>query len=83
MELALPSGSRDQPHRFSHSSWRWGLPATPHGQRFPVSTKRSSIAESLVERLHELDFEVDGLVLKVNRFDQREQLGATSKSPAG
>jgi DNA ligase (NAD+) len=37
--------------------------------------------ERLIERLHELDFEVDGLVLKVNRFDQRERLGATSKSP--
>ena len=37
--------------------------------------------EQLIERLHELDFEVDGLVLKVNRFDQRERLGTTSKSP--
>jgi DNA ligase (NAD+) len=34
-----------------------------------------------VERLHDLDFEVDGFVLKVNRFDQRERLGSTSKSP--
>ena len=41
----------------------------------------SSIARSLIERLHELDFEIDGLVLKVNRFDQRERLGSTSKSP--
>jgi DNA ligase (NAD+) len=31
--------------------------------------------------LHDLDFEVDGLVLKVNRYDQRERLGTTSKSP--
>ena len=37
--------------------------------------------EELIERLHELDFEIDGLVLKVNRFDQRERLGRTSKSP--
>src|SRR5205823_139198 len=37
--------------------------------------------EELIEQLHELDFEVDGLVLKVNRFDQRERLGYTSKSP--
>ena len=35
----------------------------------------------MAERLHELDFEVDGLVLKINRFDQRERLGTTSKSP--
>ena len=27
----------------------------------------------LIERLHEFDFEVDGLVLKVNRFEQRER----------
>ena len=37
--------------------------------------------ESLIGRLHEFDFEVDGLVLKVDRFDQRERLGATSKAP--
>ena len=28
-----------------------------------------------------MDFEIDGLVLKVDRFDQRRRLGATSKSP--
>jgi DNA ligase (NAD+) len=60
---------------------RWGLPATPHAEMFASFDQATEHAESLVERLHELDFEVDGLVLKVNRFDQREQLGATSKSP--
>src|SRR4029079_648172 len=37
--------------------------------------------EELIGKLHELDFEVDGLVLKVNDFGQRERLGRTSKSP--
>ena len=37
--------------------------------------------EELIERLHELDFEIDGLVLKVNSFAQRERMGSTSKSP--
>jgi len=60
---------------------RWGLPATPYVQKFTSFDRAVEHAESLVERLHELDFEVDGLVLKVNRFDQREQLGTTSKSP--
>ena len=60
---------------------QWGLPATPHVDRFASFDKAVEHAEALVERLHELDFEVDGLVLKVNQFDQREQLGATSKSP--
>ena len=34
-----------------------------------------------MDGLHELDFEVDGLVLKVNDFALRADLGATTKSP--
>lgn len=59
----------------------YGLPATPHVECFPSFDAAVAHCEGLVERLHELDFEVDGLVLKVNRFEQRNRLGATSKSP--
>jgi DNA ligase (NAD+) len=59
----------------------YGLPPTPHVECFPSFDKAVDHCEELVERLHELDFEVDGLVLKVNRFDQRQKLGYTSKSP--
>ncbi len=59
----------------------YGLPPTPHVQCFPRFQAAVDHCESLIERLHELDFEVDGLVLKVNRFEQRDRLGATSKSP--
>ena len=34
-----------------------------------------------MEQLHELDFEVDGIVIKVNNLNVRDQLGMTSKSP--
>ena len=37
--------------------------------------------DELIEKLPELDFEVDGIVLKVNDFAQRERLGNTSRSP--
>ena len=60
---------------------RYGLPTTPHVECFADFDAAVDHCEELIERLHELDFEVDGLVLKVNRFDQRERLGATSKSP--
>jgi len=60
---------------------RYGLPATPRVECFASFTEALEHCEQLIERLHELDFEIDGLVLKVNRFDQRERLGATSKSP--
>ncbi len=59
----------------------YGLPATPHVECFKSFDDAATHCEELSERLHELDFEIDGLVLKVNRFDQRERLGSTSKSP--
>jgi len=60
---------------------RYGLPATPHVECFENFEAAVTHCEELIERLHELDFEVDGLVLKVNDFAQRERLGSTSKSP--
>jgi DNA ligase (NAD+) len=59
----------------------YGLPITPEVRCFPSFDEAVTHCEELIGRLHELDFEIDGLVLKVNRFDQRERLGATSKSP--
>jgi DNA ligase (NAD+) len=59
----------------------YGLPATPHVECFTDFDAAVQHCEELVERLHELDFEVDGLVLKVNDFAQRERLGSTTKSP--
>jgi DNA ligase (NAD+) len=59
----------------------YGLPPTPMAECFASFEAAIEHCEELIERLHELDFEIDGLVLKVNRFDQRERLGSTSKSP--
>ncbi len=59
----------------------WGIPPTPHAERFDNFSGATEYCQSLIGRLHELDFEVDGLVLKVDRFDQRSRLGATSKAP--
>ncbi|NLF68248.1 MAG: NAD-dependent DNA ligase LigA [Candidatus Anammoximicrobium sp.] len=59
----------------------YGLRPTPLVQCFPHIDKAIEYCEELIGRLHEFDFEVDGLVLKVNSFEQRERLGATSKSP--
>lgn len=75
-------GLRAQTHMdFLAELGSYGLPPTPHVECFPTFEAAIDHCEELVERLHELDFEVDGLVLKVNRFEQRERLGARSKSP--
>jgi DNA ligase (NAD+) len=59
----------------------WGVPATPLVAHFDSFDAAVDHCEAIVERLHEFDFEVDGLVLKVDQFDQRDRLGATSKAP--
>jgi DNA ligase (NAD+) len=59
----------------------YGLPTTPMVECFTSFEKALEHCESVISRLHELDFEIDGLVLKVNDFAQREKLGVRSKSP--
>jgi DNA ligase (NAD+) len=58
-----------------------GVPSTPLVQCFQSTQEVVEHCNHLVENLHELDFEVDGLVIKVNSLEQRESLGSTSKSP--
>ena len=66
---------------FSARCASFGLPITPLAELFDSFDAAVEHCERLIERLHELDFEIDGLVLKVDRFDQRRRLGATSKCP--
>lgn len=40
-----------------------------------------SIVESFAEKRHALPYGVDGMVIRVNRFDQQRALGFTSKAP--
>ena len=58
-----------------------GIPATPGVQVFDDKEQLIQHCNAIVENLHELDFEVDGIVIKVNSLEQRETLGTTSKSP--
>jgi DNA ligase (NAD+) len=79
-------GARDGLHSTNHMDFlrelrNYGLPPTPFVECFKDFEEAVGHCESVIERLHELDFEVDGLVLKVNSFEQRERLGSTSKSP--
>jgi len=58
-----------------------GIPTTPRVACLPNPDAVVQHCERMMEELHDLDFEVDGLVVKVNAFEQRESLGSTSKSP--
>lgn len=59
----------------------WGVPPTPMVEGFRDVESVLNHCQKLLAMVPELDFEVDGLVIKVNRLDQRERMGTTSKSP--
>lgn len=59
----------------------YGLTPTPLVESFPSMSAAAAHCEQLVEKLYELDFEVDGLVVKLNQFSLRRELGTRSKSP--
>ena len=58
-----------------------GLPVAPRTQRFDSLNDLIDAGTTLIEELHQLDFEVDGFVIKVDRFSQQRLLGNTAKSP--
>lgn len=68
-------------HEFLAAVRRFGVPATPRVATLPNMDATLEHAHLLMAELHELDFEVDGLVIKVDSLEQREQLGRTSKVP--
>jgi DNA ligase (NAD+) len=61
----------------------YGIRTTPRAKNFPNFARAVEYCDELTTRLHDLDFEIDGLVLKLNQFAQRdnENLRGTSKAP--
>ena len=60
---------------------RAGLPMAPQTHLFPTLDALIERGTELIGELHWLDFEVDGFVVKVDSFEQQQQLGATAKCP--
>lgn len=58
-----------------------GVPTTPNVEARTGIDATIELCHTMMENLHALDVEVDGLVVKVNQFAVREQLGYTSKVP--
>jgi DNA ligase (NAD+) len=59
----------------------FGLPVNPQFEQCPDIEAVIAYAETWVEKRHELPYDTDGLVIKVNDYDQRRRLGVTSKFP--
>lgn len=60
---------------------RHGFPVNPHIAAFDSIDGVVEYCQSWADRRHELGYETDGMVIKVNDLDQQRRLGVTSKSP--
>ena len=59
----------------------WGLKCNPHTAYHKSIEDVQNYYERWVEERQELPYETDGIVVKVNNFSQRHELGTTSKYP--
>jgi DNA ligase (NAD+) len=60
---------------------QYGLPVNPHIESFADIEGVIPYCNSWADRRHDLSYDTDGLVIKVNDFEQRRRLGTTSKFP--
>jgi DNA ligase (NAD+) len=68
----------------SHAS-DWGFKTPPSSKRYIEKTNSVDGIMAFIEywdkARHDLPFEIDGVVVKVNRYAQQDELGLTAKSP--
>lgn len=58
-----------------------GLPVNPHIKKAKDIDKVIDICLASSEKRLKLDYQIDGMVIKINHFDQRDILGATGRAP--
>jgi DNA ligase (NAD+) len=60
---------------------RFGFVVNPHIESFNTIDAVIEYCNSWATKRHDLPYETDGMVIKVDQFAQRKRLGTTSKSP--
>ena len=58
-----------------------GIPVNKEITRFDALDDVYEFSERMLEHRHDLGYEIDGVVVKVDDLGQRDELGATSKAP--
>ena len=60
---------------------KWGFKVNPHLRLFRTVDGVIEYCNEWQEKKEHLDYDVDGMVIKVNSLDQQRRLGSTTKSP--
>jgi DNA ligase (NAD+) len=77
----VSQGLADNHYQTLQKFKKLGLPVNPHIKRAKDIDEALEICLSWSEKRLELDYKIDGMVIKVNRLDQRDILGATGRAP--
>ncbi|HEX4978730.1 MAG TPA: NAD-dependent DNA ligase LigA, partial [Acidimicrobiales bacterium] len=79
---ALEGGPRFARHSETLDALReWGMPVNPEIQVLHSLEAVHAFCAGWEERRHDVGYEIDGVVVKVDDLAQRGELGATSKAP--
>ncbi len=68
-------------HEFFKRLADWGVPVSPHLKLCKSVDEVAEFVADWESRRHRLDYETDGLVIKVNELNLRDILGVTSRYP--
>jgi DNA ligase (NAD+) len=80
--LGVAEGMRFRSHSESLEWMREaGLPVDPHVKVVDTLEEVHGFATNWQQHRHDIDYEIDGAVVKVDQIDYQEELGATSKAP--
>jgi DNA ligase (NAD+) len=60
---------------------KWGFPVNPHYSHQPSLEHVIRFCREWEDRRDSLDYEIDGVVIKVNRLDYQSRLGVVSRDP--
>ncbi len=59
----------------------WGLPVSPHSRVFETVDEVAEFIEDRGVHRHDIDHEIDGIVVKIDEFALHAELGETSRAP--
>lgn len=66
---------------FQHALKALHIPTNPHSRVCETIEEVVKAIDAFEKKRHELDYATDGMVVRIDAFDQQQRLGVTAKSP--